>query len=107
MSGAHNCILPKDLLDHVEHNIWLRVNDDQSVDIGMTDIAQTMAGSMIHYIPKAVGMTPPRRWPGWFNRIGADFGVPGQGPMNDATAVTGMNCARSSSSAGTCLSWNP
>ncbi|MCH7574887.1 MAG: hypothetical protein IIA59_07155 [Candidatus Marinimicrobia bacterium] len=64
MSGVNNCILPNNLLDHVENNIWLRVNEDQSVDIGMTDIAQTLAGSIIHCIPKAVGMTLPSRWPG-------------------------------------------
>ncbi len=57
MPEVNNCILPDHLLYHVENNIWLKVNDDQSIDIGMTDIAQTMAGSIIHCKPKAVGKT--------------------------------------------------
>ncbi|MCH8327740.1 MAG: glycine cleavage system protein H [Candidatus Marinimicrobia bacterium] len=55
MPALNNCILPDGLLYHVENNIWLKINDDQSIDIGMTDIAQTMAGSIIHCKPKAVG----------------------------------------------------
>ena len=55
MSELNNCTLPDDLLYHVENNIWLKVNDDQSIDIGMTDIAQTMAGNIIHCSPKKVG----------------------------------------------------
>lgn len=57
MAELNNCMLPDDLLYHIQYNVWLRQNDDGSLDIGMTDIAQTMAGSIIHCKPKAVGKT--------------------------------------------------
>ena len=57
MAELNNCMLPDDLFYHIEYNVWVRQNDDGSVDIGMTDIAQTMAGSIIHCKPKAVGKT--------------------------------------------------
>lgn len=35
--------------------MWLRILDDGIVEMGMTDVAQTMAGSIIHCRPKKVG----------------------------------------------------
>ncbi len=55
MAELKNCLLPDDLLYHVDSNVWVKVNDDGTVDIGMTDIAQTMAGNIIHCRPKKVG----------------------------------------------------
>lgn len=55
MGEVKNCVLPDGLLYHVENNIWIKVNDDGSLDLGMTDVAQTMAGSIIHCRPKKVG----------------------------------------------------
>ena len=55
MSELNNCLLPDDLLYHVQSNIWLRQHDDQTIEMGMTDIAQTMAGNIIHCRPKALG----------------------------------------------------
>ena len=55
MAEVNNCLLPDELKYHIEFNVWLRDNGDGSYDMGMTDIAQTMAGSMIHCRPKAMG----------------------------------------------------
>ncbi len=55
MAELNNCLLPDDLLYHVEYNVWVRDNGDGTCDLGMTDIAQTMAGSIIHCRPKKVG----------------------------------------------------
>ena len=55
MSEVHNCVLPDDLLYSVENNVWIKDNGDGTLDIGMTDIAQSMAGSVIHCRPKKVG----------------------------------------------------
>jgi len=55
MSELNSCLLPDDLAYHVENNVWVRDNGDGTCDIGMTDIAQTLAGSLIHCRPKAVG----------------------------------------------------
>ena len=52
---TNNCALPDDLYYSVEHNVWVRKRDDGTVEVGMTDIAQTMAGSIIHCRPKKVG----------------------------------------------------
>ncbi len=55
MAEIKNCLLPDDLLYHVEYNVWVRDNGDGTYDLGMTDIAQTMAGSIIHCRPKKAG----------------------------------------------------
>ncbi|MCH8288930.1 MAG: glycine cleavage system protein H [Candidatus Marinimicrobia bacterium] len=57
MGEVKNCLLPDDLLYHIEFNVWIRCNDDGTIEIGFTDIAQTMAGSVIHCMPKKVGKT--------------------------------------------------
>ena len=48
-------MLPDELLYHVAFNVWIRKNDDGTLDLGMTDIAQAMAGNIIHCRPKKVG----------------------------------------------------
>jgi glycine cleavage system H protein len=57
MAEVRNCLLPDDLLYHVEYNVWLRDHGDGSYDLGMTDIAQSMAGSLLHCRAKKVGKT--------------------------------------------------
>ncbi len=57
MAEVKNCLLPDDLRYHVEYNVWVRDHGDGSFDLGMTDIAQTMAGAVIHCRPKKVGKT--------------------------------------------------
>ncbi len=55
MAELKNCLLPDDLRYHVEFNVWARDNGDGTYDLGMTDIAQTMAGAVIHCRPKKAG----------------------------------------------------
>jgi len=55
MAELKNCLLPDELSFHVEYNVWLRANEDGTFDLGMTDIAQTLAGSIIHCRPKKAG----------------------------------------------------
>ena len=55
MTEVNNCLLPDEFQYHVEFNVWLRDNGDGTIDMGMTDIAQTMAGSVIHCRPKSLG----------------------------------------------------
>lgn len=52
---VNNCFFPKDLYYSVENNTWTKLNDDGTVTIGMTDIAQTLAGSVLHATPQRVG----------------------------------------------------
>ncbi len=55
MAEFNGCILPDDLHFHVEYNVWVRDRGDGVYEVGMTDIAQSMAGSMLHCRPKKAG----------------------------------------------------
>jgi glycine cleavage system H protein len=55
MTVVNNCTLPDDLYFSVEDNVWIRDLGTGVVEIGMTDVAQTMAGSIIHCRPKKAG----------------------------------------------------
>ncbi len=55
MAEVNQCLLPDELLYHVDYNVWLRDNGDGTYDLGMTDIAQSMAGSLLHCRAKKVG----------------------------------------------------
>ncbi|MCP3958018.1 MAG: glycine cleavage system protein H [bacterium] len=55
MAELNNCLLPDDLLYHVKFNVWVRDNGDGTCDLGMTDIAQSLAGAMLHCRPKKAG----------------------------------------------------
>lgn len=57
MAEINSCLLPDELQYHIEFNVWLKDNGDGTFDLGMTDIAQSMAGSVIHCRPKPVGKT--------------------------------------------------
>jgi glycine cleavage system H protein len=57
MGEIQNCLLPDDLLYHVDYNVWLRDNGDGTFLLGMTDVAQSMAGAMLHCRAKKVGKT--------------------------------------------------
>lgn len=55
MAEINNCVLPDDLKYHVDNNIWVREEADGTLTLGMTDIAQSMAGSIIHCKAKKIG----------------------------------------------------
>jgi glycine cleavage system H protein len=40
------CVLPDDLLYQVENHVWVRPKDGE-VEMGMTDVAQTMGGRLV------------------------------------------------------------
>ena len=49
------CVILKDLHYSVKNNTWVRVVDDSTVVVGMTDIAQSLAGALLHAKSKSVG----------------------------------------------------
>lgn len=55
MSELHKCLLPDELYYQVEMNVWVRPMDDGTVKVGLTDIAQSMAGTFLHCRPAKVG----------------------------------------------------
>lgn len=54
---VNGCVILKDLYYNIENNTWIRVIDDATVAIGMTDIAQNLAGPLLHAKTKKVGTT--------------------------------------------------
>ncbi|MFQ5637079.1 MAG: glycine cleavage system protein GcvH [bacterium] len=50
------CIILKNLYYAVDDHSWVNVNDDGTVTVGMTDVAQNMAGLLLHAKTKKVGV---------------------------------------------------
>ncbi|TNE55292.1 MAG: glycine cleavage system protein GcvH [Bacteroidetes bacterium] len=51
----NDCVVFTNLYYSVPDNTWVRVNDDDTVTIGMTDVAQSLAGPILHAKAKSVG----------------------------------------------------
>lgn len=51
----NGCVILKDLHYNVDNNTWVRVIDDHTVAVGMTDVAQNLAGPLLHAKTKKVG----------------------------------------------------
>ncbi len=49
------CIILRDLYYNIDNNTWIRVGDANTITIGMTDVAQNLAGPILHAKTKAVG----------------------------------------------------
>lgn len=41
------CALPEEYLYHLEFDVWVRLEDDGSARVGMTDVAQTRCGKLV------------------------------------------------------------
>ena len=54
MAVVNNCNLPEDLYYIVAKHVWARWDGEQ-VTVGMTDVAQNMAKTIIAVTPKAAG----------------------------------------------------
>ena len=55
MSEIRGCNLPDDLYYWPEKHVWVVRDDDGSVTIGVTDVAQNLAHAIISALPKRVG----------------------------------------------------
>lgn len=51
------CDIPEDLYYHPEYDSWVRFEADATATLGMTDVAQTLAGKLLHIRFKPVGKT--------------------------------------------------
>ena len=60
---VRGCVLPLSLHYNVVDHTWIRVNDDGTVTVGMTDVAQNLAGPLLHAKPKKVGAVRKRGKP--------------------------------------------
>jgi glycine cleavage system H protein len=55
MSVYRGCDVPEDLWYDVPRDVWLRPEDDGTLTLGMTDLAQSRAGKLLHILFKKVG----------------------------------------------------
>jgi glycine cleavage system H protein len=55
MATANGCNIPEELYYLVDKHVWVRLEADASVTIGITDVAQHLAGKVIAVSPKKVG----------------------------------------------------
>lgn len=53
---VRGCILPLNLHYNVGDHTWVTMNDDGTATVGMTDVAQNLAGPLLHAKPKKVGV---------------------------------------------------
>lgn len=60
---VRGCVLPLGLHYSVVDHTWITVNDDGTVTVGMTDVAQNLAGPLLHAKPKKVGAVRARGKP--------------------------------------------
>jgi len=60
---VRGCVIPLNLHYAVDNHTWVEVADDGTVTIGMTDVAQNMAGPLLHAKPKKVGAVRKRGKP--------------------------------------------
>jgi glycine cleavage system H protein len=57
MAQANRCNIPEELYYLVDKHVWARLEADSVVTVGMTDVAQHLAGKVIAVSPKKVGKT--------------------------------------------------
>lgn len=55
MAKVNDCNLPEDLYYWPEKHVWARREADGTLTVGITDVAQHLAKSIISAIPKEVG----------------------------------------------------
>jgi glycine cleavage system H protein len=55
VATANGCNLPEDLYYYVDKHIWVRPGDGEEVVMGLTDVAQNLAGKVIAVTIKKVG----------------------------------------------------
>lgn len=60
MAEVRGCTLPQDLYYLIEKHVWARPEDGGLVRVGLTDVAQSLAKTIIAVRPKGVGKTLAR-----------------------------------------------
>lgn len=57
MATVRGCNIPEDRYYWVEKHVWARLEEDGTVTIGITDVAQNMAKGIVNATPKDAGRT--------------------------------------------------
>ena len=61
--AVRGCILPLHLHYSVTDHTWVLLQEDGTARVGMTDVAQNLAGPLLHAKPKKPGTVRPRGKP--------------------------------------------
>ena len=59
------CAIPEEYLYDLEFDNWVRLEHDGTATLGMTDVAQTRCGKIVHDLVQARsggGRARPQRW---------------------------------------------
>ncbi len=57
MANLNGCDIPEDLYYSVEKHVWGKIESDGTVTMGMTSVAQSLAGKLLYITSKKVGQT--------------------------------------------------
>ncbi len=57
MATVRGCNIPEDRFYWVEKHVWARLEADDTVTIGITDVAQNLAKGIVNATPKDAGRT--------------------------------------------------
>lgn len=57
---SNGCILPEDLYYWIEKHVWAKREEDGTILVGMTDVAQSMAGKIVVVNLRSLGKTLAR-----------------------------------------------
>lgn len=60
MADIHGCNLPDDLYYWPEKHVWVSPGEGDVFTVGVTDVAQNLAGAIISAMPKAAGRPTKR-----------------------------------------------
>ena len=60
MATFFNCNLPDDLYYLVDKHVWLRASGEGPVTVGISDVAQYLAGPIVSCTPKKAGRAVPK-----------------------------------------------
>lgn len=60
MPTVNGCNIPEELYYLTEKHVWVRWEAEGMVTIGITDVAQHLAGNVLAFTPKKVGRTVPK-----------------------------------------------
>jgi len=60
---VRDCLIPRDLLYETQMHLWLRPEDDGTLTVGLTDMAQTLAGKILYCTPRPAGLQRPANKP--------------------------------------------
>lgn len=60
MATVNDCLVPENLYYLVEKHVWIRLEGEGALTVGITDVGRHLAGTIVAVTPKKAGRTVPR-----------------------------------------------